>query len=59
MEDRKLNYFQECVFSLCRLHNEYLEDGKLSPMELIGAIYAALHLTEIQIETISKRKNNE
>ena len=48
MEDMKLNYFQECVFSLCRLHNEYLEDGKLSPMELIGAIYAALHTMIIE-----------
>jgi len=59
MSDRKLNHFQECVKSICDLHYEYIDNGKLSPMELIGAIAVASHLTLKFIDCIQNGEDNE
>jgi len=59
MSDRKLNHFQECVKSICDLHYEYIDNGKLSPMELIGAIAAASHVTLKFIDRITNGEDNE
>ena len=59
MSDIKLNHFQECVKSIFDLHFEYIENGKLSPMELIGAIAAASHLTINFLDRIQEGEDNE
>jgi len=59
MSDIKLNHFQECVKSICDLHYEYIDNGKLSPMELIGAIAVASHITLNFIDRIQNGEDNE